>query len=133
MQASCKCGAIKFTCGEPLQFVNCHCNLCRSINGSAFSSYVVTKLAELKIETGNESLASFDATDHAIKHFCRRCGTPLYNFNPHRYPGLAMIYLGIIFTHGKLIPGINIYCSSKLDWVDNIPSIRSFDEAPQRG
>jgi hypothetical protein len=133
MNGICKCGAIKFISGEPLQVVNCHCNLCRSINGSAFSTYVVTKIAELKIEAGTQLLATFDATDHAVKHFCRQCGTPLYNTNPHRFPELAMIYLGIASSHRQLMPGINIYCSSKLDWVDKVPSIRSFDEAPQRG
>lgn len=133
MNGSCKCGAIRFSSSEPLQLVNCHCNLCRSINGSAFSSYVVTKLAEFKVESGDDQLASFDATDHAVKHFCRHCGTPIYNSQPVRFPDLAMIYLGVLSQHDQLAPGINVYCSSKLNWVDNIPSIRSFAEAPQRG
>jgi len=132
MNGSCKCGNISYATGNPLQVVNCHCNLCRSINGSAFSSYVVTSLAEFKIEQGAHLLRGYAATDHSVKHFCVTCGTPLYNINPVRYPGLAMIYFGTLESHEKLSPGINIYCSSKMNWVDSLPSIHSFDEAPQR-
>ena len=132
MHGSCKCGSVKFVTGEPLQVVNCHCNLCRSINGSVFSSYVVTRLPEFKIDTGNDKVISYAVTDHAVKHFCSTCGTPIHNINPARYPGLAMIHLGALNGHDQLNPGMNIYCSSKLNWVDAIPSIRSFAEAPQR-
>lgn len=132
MNGSCKCGNIRYITGDPLQVVNCHCNLCRSINGSAFSSYVVTRLHEFKLESGNDTLSSYLATDHATKHFCSVCGTPIYNINPERYPGLAVIHLGTLREHDQLNPGVNIYCSSKLGWVDAIPSIRSLAEGPQR-
>jgi len=133
MNGSCKCGNIHYVTGDPLQVVNCHCSLCRNINGSAFSSYVVTPLADFKIEQGEQMLRGYAATDHAIKHFCATCGTPLYNINPVRYPGLAMIYFGTLEKHDQLSPGLNVYCSSKMNWVNALHSIRSFDEAPQRG
>jgi len=37
-----------------------------------------------------------------------------------------MIYLGTLSDHVTLDPGINVYCSSKLEWVDNIRAIHSF-------
>jgi len=132
MNGSCKCGNVSYVTGNPLQVVNCHCGLCRSMNGSAFSSYVVTQLAEFKIERGEQMLRGYAATDHAVKHFCATCGTPVYNINPVRYPGLAMIYFGTLAAHDEVSPGLNIYCSSKINWVDAIPSIRSFADAPQR-
>jgi hypothetical protein len=132
MHGSCKCGSIQFTTSKPLQLVNCHCTLCRSINGTAFTFYVVTQLAELSFKSGTDNLSAYAATDKAIKHFCSNCGTPIYNSNATKYPGLAMMYLGALADHAGLQPGMNIYSSSKLDWVDAVSSIRSFDDAPQR-
>lgn len=132
MNGSCKCGSVKFVAGDPLQVVNCHCNLCRSINGSAFSSYVVTRLSEFKVETDNTALGAYAAGEHAIKHFCSTCGTPIYNNNAVKYPGLAMVHLGVLKEHDQMNPAMNIYCSSKLNWVDAISAIHSFAEAPQR-
>jgi len=132
MFGACKCGSIQFTTSNSLQLVNCHCTLCRSINGTAFTSYVVTQLAELKLQSGEERLSAYSATNNAIKHFCSICGTPIYNSNATKYPGLAMVYLGTLTDHVEMQPGLNIYCSSKLGWVDAVSSIHSFDEAPQR-
>src|SRR4051812_4599865 len=101
MRGTCKCGNINYITSDPLQVVNCHCNLCRSINGSAFTSYVVTRLPEFKLTSGSDALNSYTATDHAVKHFCSICGTPIYNINPERYPGLAMIYLGTLEQHDQ--------------------------------
>lgn len=131
MRGACKCGSVKFTTSNPLQLVNCHCTLCRSINGTAFTSYVVTQLAELKFQTDIATLSMYPATENAIKHFCSTCGTPVYNSNS-QYPGLAMVYLGTLTEHIDLTPGMNVYCSSKLEWVDTVSSIHSFADAPQR-
>ena len=132
MEGSCACGTITYRAGEPLQFVNCHCNLCRSINGSAFSSYVVEK-ADAVDFSGSEELQGYTATDRSTKHFCSKCGTPIYNSNPATYPGLVMLYLGTLADARELKPGINIFCSRKLSWVDGLASQPSFPEAPQRG
>jgi hypothetical protein len=132
MEGSCACKTITFRAGEPLQFVNCHCNLCRKINGSAFSSYVVAK-ADAVDFSGSEELQCYTATDCSTKHFCSKCGTPIYNSNPITYPGLVMLYLGTLANAQELKPGINIFCSSKLDWVDGLASQPSYPESPQSG
>lgn len=133
MNGSCKCGAVTYSSDAPLRLVNCHCNLCRSINGSAFSTYFVTPLAALKVVGDTTQLAEFSVSDHGIKHFCRRCGTPLYNTNSAKYPQLAMIYFGTAADHQSHEAEVNVFCSSKLDWVDDIAELHSFPEAPQRG
>ena len=132
MQGFSKCAAVRYTTGDPLRLVNCHCGLCRSLNGSAFTSYVVVRSDSFVVH-GQEALGAFIATDYSTKHFCKSCGTPIYNVNPSTYPRLAMIYLGSIEKHHEFPAGINIYCSSKLGWVDSIATQPSFPEAPQRG
>lgn len=131
MQGGCKCGAVSYTADEALRLVNCHCCLCRSINGGAFSSYVVVKAEGFTASFG-DSLGSVAVGESAIKHFCRDCGTPVFNTNPERYPGYTMLYFGTVEGHEALEPSLNIYCSSELDWVETLGSLPSFDEGYKR-
>jgi hypothetical protein len=64
MEGSCACGTITYRAGEPLQVVNCHCNLCRNINDFAFSSYIVAK-ADAVDFSGSEEPQRYAATDRA--------------------------------------------------------------------
>jgi hypothetical protein len=125
---SCKCSLVKFQVNpDKLKtVVNCHCNLCRGMNGSAFSTYVVVEADGFTILNGNDNLKSFQATANAQKCFCSNCGTPIYNVNPNRYNGLKILYLGTMPDLAAVIPKANIYCESKLEWVTNLDSIKSF-------
>lgn len=114
----CRCGAVRYEAATRApRLVNCHCGLCRSLNGAAFSSYAVVAAAGLSVVSGRESLAEYRVTETATKHFCARCGTPLFNTNPGRYPGAAMIYLGTLDQAGALHPSVDLYCADRLAWV----------------
>ena len=132
-KGSCHCGNVSYAVlGNIVSVVNCHCRLCRSLGGAAFASYVVVRQAELSLQ-GKESLASYAATDKATKHFCKICGTPIFNTNPVSYPSLVMLYLGTLASSPSITPKINIFCESKLSWVDGIASITGFPQAISRG
>lgn len=90
------------------------------MNGSAFSTYAVAPSAEFNIVGGAAALAAFAVTDGAKKHFRCNCGTPIYNTNPAAYPGLAIVYLGSLNNLDQLAPSMNLYCESKLGWVDQL-------------
>ena len=107
--------------------VNCHCNFCRGMNGAAFSTYAVVPRKFLSL-VGEESIAEYQIAEGFIKHFCRQCGTPLYNLNA-RYPKSCMIYLGALENSSTLIPAANIYCESMLAWVEQIASLEKFDKS----
>jgi hypothetical protein len=106
--------------------------MCRRMTGAPFSSYVVVKEADFEVAPSHEALASYTVTERTTRHFCRRCGTPIFNANPHSYQGLAMVYLGTVQGHETLAPGIAIYCESKLPWVSLPESARHFDTGPKR-
>ncbi|MDE2346116.1 MAG: GFA family protein [Gammaproteobacteria bacterium] len=134
INGQCRCGAVEYRATGGIKgLVNCHCELCRSINGSAFSSYVVVALEGLSVGKGRERVSRYQVTDGAVKHYCSTCGTPLFNTNPVRYPGLAMLYLGAVRNHPVLAAPINIYSESKLSWVDAIAEAQNFPGPPQRG
>lgn len=126
-EASCACGAVlcQFNIAA-LNVVNCHCNMCRQHNGTPFSTYVVFPLGGLNFEKGNDAIHSF-RMNTAEKHFCKNCGTPIYNTN-EKYAGLGMVYLGALRNPDDYIPKANIWCESKLLWVENSSNIRSFPQ-----
>jgi len=125
---SCFCNAVQFKVnGAPKGVVSCHCNFCRKHSGAAFSTYVVVPEAALKITAGQDSISAFQFKENAYKHFCKQCGSPIYNKN-ERYQGLRMIYLGGISGASNIVPAANIYCESQLAWVPAIAEIRNFEQ-----
>jgi len=127
---NCNCGAINFeiNSNDIKTIVNCHCNLCRKINGAAFSTYVVVLDTGFKLLKGKEHLKFHLATAQASKNFCATCGTPIFNSNP-KYKGVKIVHLGALNNVTNLIPRTNIFCESKLSWLDNISTIESFAQA----
>lgn len=113
-QGGCACGAVHYTVAMPIKrMTNCHCYMCREMNGSAFSSYAIVR--EEKFSVQGEP-AVFQVTENVQKHFCASCGTPLFNSNK-LYPAARMVYLGSLQDHSLLQPTLNLYCESMLEWV----------------
>ena len=118
---SCSCGDVRFEVnGEIRSIVNCHCNLCRKMNGAAFSTYVAVSDDDFSILRGN--LQTHQVTEMARKIFCGECGTPIFNSNP-KYAGLKILHLGSIHGSPNMDPIANIYCESQLDWLDRLGEI----------
>lgn len=132
ISGSCGCDTVRYrlTCA-PKAVVNCHCNFCRKHNGAAFSTYAVFPESALEITAGSDSIAVFDLAENAHKHFCKQCGSPLFNKNA-RYPGLCMVYLGGISAASNVAPTANIYCESRLAWIADIAGMRSFEQGITR-
>ena len=134
LTGSCHCGKVRYAVhGDVLSVVNCHCGLCRNLSGAAFTSYVVVREADFRVEQGRESIARYAATPKAAKQFCVACGTPLFNTNPIDYPNLLMAYLGTLRTATELTPRINVFRESMLPWAGAVETIKSFSQAAVRG
>lgn len=124
---SCACGAIEFTLNKKIRnIVNCHCNMCRRHNGSAFSTYAALAFSALEITKGEELLAKY-AAGTGLKHFCKHCGTPLYNTN-EKYAGACMIYFGSLHPSSEIRPQVNVWCENQLTWVSNVAEIPSLPQ-----
>lgn len=120
---SCNCGSIKYeVSGAVRKVVNCHCTLCRKMNGSVFSTYAIVLENDFKLLTGY--LTSHQVSSDASKHFCGTCGTPIYNTNP-KLEGVVILHFGSLDPELELNPDINIYCDSQLSWVQSIAELLS--------
>lgn len=126
MKGSCNCKELQFEAlNEIKAIVNCHCKLCRKMNGSAFSTYVVVSAQDFELKQG--SLQTVQVSSDASKSVCRSCLTPIFNQNP-KLAGLIILYLGSIDNMPSTVPTINIYCESQLDWVGEISSLANMEK-----
>lgn len=133
LNGACYCGAVRYSvAGDVKRIVNCHCNMCRTMNGTAFSSYAIVNHAELVITQGQDAVSEYAVTDTGIKHYCSECGSPLFNTNIEKYGDYAMLYLGTLGNSNELPEPINIFHEDRLVWTDSVAGLTSFAGPPQR-
>ena len=126
MTGSCNCGDIRYeVSGDAKNIVNCHCGLCRKMNGAAFSTYVVVLESDFTLLGGE--LRTCSVSDNATKSVCRHCATPILNENP-KYKGLTILYLGSLDEPEALVPQVNIYCESQVSWLEEVTQLTSLDQ-----
>lgn len=130
IKGTCSCNSINFEIDATtiVKTVNCHCSLCRKMNGSAFSSYVAIKESGYKLISGQNNIANYRRSQNATKSFCHICGTPIYNSNPTQYPGLKILYLGTLENTEQISIDANIFCDTQLDWIKQLTKIPSFKQ-----
>ena len=122
----CKTVQYQITSAIPLA-VNCHCNNCKKINGGAFASLAVVKEKRLEITAGKEYLATYQLSENLAKHFCSRCGTPIFNRNSC-YPGRCMVALGSLDDPTVVTPTVNVHCENRLSWVLLDDKMQNFEQ-----
>ncbi len=129
ISGSCNCGAVTYEISDNIKrVVNCHCGMCRKMNGSSFSTYAVVPDTSFRLISGDANLSSHTVSENATKNFCNICGTPIYNLNP-KYQFLKILHLGSLDNAHQYRPDVNIFCDTKLDWLDDIGAITSFEQA----
>ena len=81
LQASCLCGAVRFTVPRPQGGITaCHCTQCRKLSGHYAASFEADE-AQLRFEARG-SLAEYKTPAGAQRGFCTGCGSSLYFRGP---------------------------------------------------
>lgn len=125
---SCLCKSVRYTVKSPFQMaLNCHCATCRKITGAAFEAIAVVDESALEFTRGKELLTAYRIDEVARKHFCSRCGTPIYNLHI-KVPGRALVHIGSLDHPAAVTPSINLFCESMLPWVKSLTDLKSFDK-----
>ncbi len=96
-----------------------------------FETIAVVDRDSFEIIAGQKTLSSYPITENATKHFCRTCGTPIFNLLK-KYPNSCMVQVGSLDDPALVTPAINIYCESMLPWVKGIADLKSFDREPTK-
>lgn len=128
---SCHCGKVAFEIDGPiLNVVNCHCSICRKVNGGAFSTYLVVSDEVFKVKEGQDLLTRYAMTEKADKNFCKICGAPVFNRNK-LYSGVTVVPLGCLDDAAKFAPKADIYCADMLPWVTLWPESKRYETGLQ--
>ena len=146
LEGSCHCGAVTFALesAHPYPFMRCYCSICRKTAGAG--GYAVNLSGDhrtLRIK-GRKNIGIYRALlahgksaertrSSARRHFCKRCGSPLWVWDPS-WPDLVHPHASAIDTPLPVPPQhTHIMLGSKPKWVEVCAqrSDRKFREYPR--
>ena len=117
-EGGCHCGAVRYVCSEkPTTVVNCHCDDCQQIAGSAFITGVLVPEGSVTV---NGELKSYkvkaDSGNGVTRNFCPICGTRIL---VELEGGIGV---GVSYTtlddNSWLEPAIEFYASKAQPWIN---------------
>jgi hypothetical protein len=118
----CRCGHLQYRLVGPLGPVaNCHCVFCRRVHGAAFTTVAFVPPDAFAWLGPPEAASRYQTPLGAVRHFCGRCASPIFNFSP-------VLELGAVVTqslHGaQPAPWVHVNVESKVPWLalaDGLP------------
>jgi len=120
IKAECRCGKVKLSFSLPVtKVVQCHCESCRKMNGSDYSSWIVINNDQIRIVDGNDHIKKFKLNNLSSKSFCSTCGTGVFGINGKHFKNHKLVPLGIVNNYTKEIkPQVQVYTENKAKWVE---------------
>ena len=114
----CHCGSVSWSFAPSVQAVlKCHCNNCRKLQGSDYSTWVVVPSDQFSLTSGHEQVSSY-TTGVSSRSFCSQCGTTVFLNNGKHFPEATIVPLGLIENFDDaLAPQAHVYSSDKAGWV----------------
>jgi hypothetical protein len=121
--ASCRLILVKITEINPDAMVICHCTDCQVLSGCPYRIVVFSSNVTICNEgKPKEYIKTSEAGSKRAQSFCPTCGTQLWATTVENTLGLKgfSIRAGTILQRKDLKPSRQIWCRSKLDFVDNL-------------
>ena len=131
MVGSCQCGNIRYqVTGDPLVAIACHCNDCRKLSGSAFSTVLVVKAEDLTVE-GTLKLweRATDTGRRSHAYFCPNCGNRIYHQDPDK-PHIIRIRSGSLDQPEIPEPLIHVFAERTQSWLRFAEGAIKYDRQP---
>jgi len=118
ISGQCHCGAITWTATLPHKIaLNCHCNMCRSLSGADYSSWLVLPFDQFNLLSGKDHITDYEASDKFSKSFCSKCGSTVSCINNDKFPGHIYVAKGNITSEFDIPAEIQVFTRFKADWV----------------
>jgi len=132
LTGSCRCGAVRLTISVPQlpAIYCCHCLLCQSSSGSAFSEQAIVP-EEALAAAGPILDHSFRRPDGGRGHhrLCSQCYTRLWSTND-LFPRFAFIRAGTLDRSQELIPAAHMWAKRKQPWIEIAADVPQWSENP---
>ena len=128
IHGACHCGANRYEADiDPATVVVCHCSDCQALSGAPFRASVPAR--ESAVAWQSRALRDYTKTADSgrgrVLAFCPTCGSQLYSTSTGT-PGddrVLMLRTGCIAERARLVPMRQIWCASKLPWVDALATV----------
>jgi hypothetical protein len=129
LKGSCRCGAVHFSLQShsPYPYQLCYCTICRkTAGGGGFAINLMGDAVTLKVR-GRKSIGVYRAriedeaghchTSTGRRHFCKKCGSALWLFDPD-WPQLVHPFASAIDTKLPVPPSkVHLMLKFKAPWV----------------
>jgi hypothetical protein len=116
LKGSCLCGAIRYEVNGTVDSVShCHCSQCRKAHGAAFATYGHVRYADFRLLGGADAIGRYQASRHATRTFCVRCGSNL-QWCPADGTDYFALALGTLDDDPGARPARHIFVGSKAPW-----------------
>jgi len=124
-RGSCFCGAVQFTVtGEPAAMGYCHCESCRHWSAGPVNAFTLWPPDALRVEAGEEKIASYHKTEQSFRKWCTTCGGHL--FTEHPGMGLIDVYAALL-PDLPYEPAVHVnYQETCLRVRDGLPKLKDF-------
>tara|TARA_R110002096_G_scaffold124632_3_gene269420 strand:- start:2974 stop:3384 length:411 start_codon:yes stop_codon:yes gene_type:complete len=131
----CLCGSIHYKItAEPLLTAVCHCTHCQKATGSAYSINIGVPANGFHVD--GDTLSTYvdkgDSGQDLRRYFCNNCGSPIYT-EADVMPGISIVKAGTLDDTSSFTPGINIFCQSKMAWLNDNGETVDFEQMPPAG
>jgi len=115
-KGSCLCNEVNIEVNGPIEtIIHCHCSRCRKTSGTSFATngYVLKK--DFSISKGQDFIHFFNSGNGKMRHFCRRCASPIYSSNTHDSVRVRL-RIGILDDEISELPEYHNFIKSKANW-----------------
>jgi hypothetical protein len=115
-RGGCLCGNVRLVAsGRPYRVGICHCLDCRKHHGALFQTSAIFPAQAVTIEG--------ETRDYDGRHFCPRCGSPLFG----RSGDEIEVNLGILDDIDQLTPTYELWTIRRESWLPPFPLDRRYE------
>lgn len=130
IDGACLCGHVTYEATiDADRIAICHCTDCQINSGTAFRYAVMVPREDFRLLSGKLKVfvKTAENGNRRALSFCPECGTSIHGGDVGDSPSFSL-RLGTSHQRAELRPAIQIWCRSRLDWVNDISDMRELHE-----
>jgi hypothetical protein len=124
----CHCGAVRYEMpAETIHRALCHCSDCRRHSGAPMVAWGLVRKDQLKVDGETREYAS---SEHGRRHFCPKCGTPLFYTSDAVFPGQIDVQIATLDNPDAIEPTAQIQTAERIGWMERLDQLPQFERYP---